>query len=149
MAFKIPVLTCPQGILAWCLASSGWVSPGDTPAPSGVTRWPGDRQCKPRDPFPRSVLAEMPVMSSFVSLNDAGRQWQSCSAPGKAMARSASGLYLPVANNFISAMACGALNDAGLVRRRLSLEPVILQRLRSAGELPQLHWVFRRPRWWL
>ena len=55
------------------------------------------------------------------------------------------GLYLPtVANNFISAMACGALgfNDAGFVFLGagvfswLSLEPVILQRLRSAGELP-------------
>lgn len=55
------------------------------------------------------------------------------------------GLYLPtVANNFISAMACGALGftDAGLVFlgaglfSRLSLEPVILQRLRSDGELP-------------
>ena len=55
------------------------------------------------------------------------------------------GLYLPtVANNFISAMACGALgfNDAGLVFLGagifswLSLEPVILQRLRSDGELP-------------
>ncbi|AUJ81683.1 dicarboxylate transporter/tellurite-resistance protein TehA [Enterobacter cancerogenus] len=55
------------------------------------------------------------------------------------------GLYLPtVANNFISAMACGALgfNDAGLVFLGagvfswLSLEPVILQRLRIAGELP-------------
>lgn len=54
------------------------------------------------------------------------------------------GLYLPtVANNFISAMACGALgfHDAGLVFLGagvfswLSLEPVILQRLRSAGEL--------------
>lgn len=55
------------------------------------------------------------------------------------------GLYLPtVANNFISAMACGALgfHDAGMVFLGagvfswLSLEPVILQRLRSAGELP-------------
>jgi tellurite resistance protein len=55
------------------------------------------------------------------------------------------GLYLPtVANNFISAMACGALgyNDAGIVFLGagifswLSLEPVILQRLRSNGELP-------------
>lgn len=55
------------------------------------------------------------------------------------------GLYLPtVANNFISAMACGALgyHDAGLVFLGagvfswLSLEPVILQRLRSCGELP-------------
>ncbi len=52
------------------------------------------------------------------------------------------GLYLPtVANNFISAMACGALGftDAGLVFLGagvfswLSLEPAILQRLRSAG----------------
>lgn len=55
------------------------------------------------------------------------------------------GLYLPtVASNFISAMACGALGytDAGLVFLGagvfswLSLEPVILQRLRSSGELP-------------
>jgi tellurite resistance protein len=55
------------------------------------------------------------------------------------------GLYLPtVANNFISAMACGALgyHDAGVVFLGagvfswLSLEPAILQRLRSAGELP-------------
>ncbi|MDF3009073.1 MAG: potassium-tellurite ethidium and proflavin transporter [Enterobacter kobei] len=55
------------------------------------------------------------------------------------------GLYLPtVANNFISAMACGALgfHDAGLVFLGagvfswLSLEPSILHRLRSAGELP-------------
>jgi len=53
------------------------------------------------------------------------------------------GLYLPtVANNFISAMACGALgfHDAGLVFLGagvfswLSLEPAILHRLRS--ELP-------------
>lgn len=56
------------------------------------------------------------------------------------------GLYLPtVANNFISAMACGALGfqDVGLVFLGagifswLSLEPVILQRLRSSGELPE------------
>ena len=54
------------------------------------------------------------------------------------------GLYLPtVANNFISAMACGALgfHDAGwcsLVPGSFPAEPepVILQRLRSAGELP-------------
>lgn len=50
------------------------------------------------------------------------------------------GLYLPT----VAAMACGALgfNDAGLVFLGagvfswLSLEPVILQRLRSCGELP-------------
>ena len=55
------------------------------------------------------------------------------------------GMYLPtVANNFISAMTCGALGwqDAGLAFLGAggfswrSLEPVILQRLRSAGELP-------------
>ena len=55
------------------------------------------------------------------------------------------GLYLPtVANNFISAMACGALgyHDLGIlffgagVFSWLSLEPAILQRLRSGGELP-------------
>lgn len=54
------------------------------------------------------------------------------------------GLYLPtVANNFISAMTCGALGwqDAGLVFLGagvfswLSLEPAIQQRLRSGGEL--------------
>ena len=54
-------------------------------------------------------------------------------------------LYLPtVANNFISAMACGALgfNDAGLaflgagIFSWISLEPAILQRLRSTDELP-------------
>lgn len=56
------------------------------------------------------------------------------------------GLYLPtVANNFISAMACGALgyHDLGIlffgagVFSWLSLEPAILHRLRSAGELPE------------
>lgn len=56
------------------------------------------------------------------------------------------GLYLPtVANNFISAMACGTLgfHDVGLlflgagVISWLTLEPVILHRLRSAGEMPQ------------
>lgn len=55
------------------------------------------------------------------------------------------GLYLPtVANNFISTMACGALgfNDAGLVFLGagvfswITLEPAIVQRLRSGGELP-------------
>ncbi|WP_434641416.1 dicarboxylate transporter/tellurite-resistance protein TehA [Klebsiella sp. I138] len=73
--------------------------------------------------------------------------WQSAGLwrgkhPGEA---TTPGLYLPtVANNFISAMACGALgfSDAGLVFLGagifswLSLEPVILQRLRSDGELP-------------
>ncbi|OAT52997.1 TehA family tellurite resistance protein [Kluyvera georgiana ATCC 51603] len=54
------------------------------------------------------------------------------------------GLYLPtVANNFISAMACGALgfNDVGLVFLGagviswITLEPAIVQRLRSGGAL--------------
>jgi tellurite resistance protein len=71
------------------------------------------------------------------------------------------GLYLPtVANNFISAMACGALgfNDAGLVFLGagifswLSLEPVILQRLRSQANCPPRcgpRWVSSwRQRWW-
>ncbi len=70
------------------------------------------------------------------------------------------GLYLPtVANNFISAMACGALGytDAGLVFLGagvfswLSLEPVILQRLRSSGELRHCghHSAFSSLlRWW-
>lgn len=75
----------------------------------------------------------------------------------------APGLYLPtVANNFISAMAPAArfgYTDAGLVFLGagvfswLSLEPVILQRLRSSGELPAvlrtslgiLNWLRR---WW-
>ncbi len=57
------------------------------------------------------------------------------------------GLYLPtVANNFISAMACGALgyHDLGIlflgagVFSWLSLEPAILHRLRSEGELPAM-----------
>ncbi|WP_312686311.1 dicarboxylate transporter/tellurite-resistance protein TehA [Kosakonia sp.] len=55
------------------------------------------------------------------------------------------GLYLPtVANNFISAMACGALgfNDVGMlflgagIFSWLSLEPTILSRLRNLGEMP-------------
>lgn len=55
------------------------------------------------------------------------------------------GLYLPtVANNFISCMACGTLGfqDLGYlflgagVLSWLSLEPAILHRLRSRGELP-------------
>lgn len=54
------------------------------------------------------------------------------------------GLYLPtVANNFISAMACGALgfHDLGImflgagVFSWLSLEPAILHRMRSHGEM--------------
>lgn len=56
------------------------------------------------------------------------------------------GLYLPtVANNFISAMACGALgfHDVGLlflgagVISWITLEPSIVHRMRTAGEMPQ------------
>ncbi|MEO3738943.1 dicarboxylate transporter/tellurite-resistance protein TehA [Kosakonia sp. WA-90] len=55
------------------------------------------------------------------------------------------GLYLPtVANNFISAMACGALgfNDVGILFLGaglfswLSLEPAILSRMRNLDEMP-------------
>ncbi|CSG37129.1 potassium-tellurite ethidium and proflavin transporter [Shigella sonnei] len=100
--------------------------------------------------FPHSVLAEVrhPVLFSFgVVVQLAYAAWQTAglwrgSHPEEA---TTPGLYLPtVANNFISAMACGALGytDAGLVFLGagvfswLSLEPVILQRLRSSGELP-------------
>lgn len=82
-----------------------------------------------------------------VALQLAYSAWQSAGLWRGSHPRDATtpGLYLPtVANNFISAMACGALgfNDAGLVFLGagifswLSLEPVILQRLRSDGELP-------------
>ncbi|PZT65606.1 dicarboxylate transporter/tellurite-resistance protein TehA, partial [Escherichia coli] len=99
--------------------------------------------------FPHSVLAEVrhPVFSFGVVVQLAYAAWQTAglwrgSHPEEA---TTPGLYLPtVANNFISAMACGALGytDAGLVFLGagvfswLSLEPVILQRLRSSGELP-------------
>lgn len=87
------------------------------------------------------------LFSVGVVLQLAYAAWQSAGLwrgkhPGEA---TTPGLYLPtVANNFISAMACGALGftDAGLVFLGagifswLSLEPVILQRLRSSGELP-------------
>lgn len=87
------------------------------------------------------------LFSTGVCMQLAYAAWQSAGLwrgqhPGDA---TTPGLYLPtVANNFISAMACGALgyNDAGMVFLGagifswLSLEPVILQRLRSNGELP-------------
>ncbi|RRE15859.1 Tellurite resistance protein TehA [Klebsiella pneumoniae] len=71
----------------------------------------------------------------------AAKRWAMAGNPREA---TTPGLYLPtVANNFISAMACGAgifRCRTGVPRRRgllwLSLEPAILQRLRSAGELP-------------
>ncbi len=70
------------------------------------------------------------------------------------------GLYLPtVANNFISAMACGALgfNDVGILFlgaglfSRLSTEPAILSRMRNSRmrclRLSVRRWAFRwRPR---
>ena len=67
------------------------------------------------------------------------------------------GLYLPtVANNFISAMACGALGftDAGLVFLGagvfswLSLEPAILQRLRCRRRCAPRWGSNWRLRWW-
>lgn len=87
------------------------------------------------------------LFAAGVTLQLSYSAWQSAGLwrgrhPGEA---TTPGLYLPtVANNFISAMACGALGwpDAGLVFLGagvfswLSLEPVIQQRLRSAGELP-------------
>lgn len=96
-------------------------------------------------PWLRSL--SLVLFSLGVVLQLAYSAWQSAGLwrgqhPGEA---TTPGLYLPtVANNFISAMACGALgfNDAGLVFLGagifswLSLEPVILQRLRSDGELP-------------
>ncbi|HHG8774408.1 TPA: dicarboxylate transporter/tellurite-resistance protein TehA [Raoultella planticola] len=87
------------------------------------------------------------LFSLGVALQLAYSAWQSAGLwRGRHPAEATTpGLYLPtVANNFISAMACGALgfSDAGLlflgagIFSWLSLEPVILQRLRSDGELP-------------
>ena len=108
--------------------------------------------------FPHSVLAEVrhPVLSSFVSLFPATtmlvaigfvpwfRPLAVCLFSFGVVVQLAYAAWPTVANNFISAMACGALGytDAGLVFLGagvfswLSLEPVILQRLRSSGELP-------------
>lgn len=96
-------------------------------------------------PWLRSLSLVLFSLGVVLQLSYSARQsaglWRG-QHPGEA---TTPGLYLPtVANNFISAMACGALgfNDAGLVFLGagifswLSLEPVILQRLRSDGELP-------------
>lgn len=96
-------------------------------------------------PWNRSLA--LVLFSTGVFLQLAYAAWQTAGLwRGKHPAEATTpALYLPtVANNFISAMACGALgfNDAGLaflgagVFSWLSLEPTILQRLRSTGELP-------------
>lgn len=130
-------------------------------------RFPWSVRQEIRHPVASSFVSLIPATTLLVSIAFAGwyrplslalfaagvtlqlcyAAWQSAGLwrgkhPGEA---TTPGLYLPtVANNFISAMACGALgfNDAGLaflgagVFSWLSLEPVILQRLRSNGELP-------------
>lgn len=98
-------------------------------------------------PWYRPLALALGLFSVGVVIQLAYAAWQSAGLwRGKHPEEATTpGLYLPtVANNFISAMACGALgfHDAGLVFLGagvfswLSLEPVILQRLRSAGELP-------------
>lgn len=124
--FGIVLGTIGMGF-AWRYASQVWQ----------VSHWLGDGL----------VILAMCLFSFGVVVQLAYAAWQTAglwrgSHPEEA---TTPGLYLPtVANNFISAMACGALGytDAGLVFLGagvfswLSLEPVILQRLRSSGELP-------------
>lgn len=97
------------------------------------------------EPYLRTLAIGLFAFGALVQLAYAG--WQSAGLwRGRLPATDTTpGLYLPtVANNFISAMACGALGyqDLGIlffgagVFSWLSLEPVILQRLRSGGELP-------------
>jgi len=97
------------------------------------------------EPYFRFLAAGLFAFGALVQLAYAA--WQSAGMwRGKLPAADTTpGLYLPtVANNFISAMACGALgyHDLGIlffgagVFSWLSLEPAILQRLRSGGELP-------------
>ncbi|CAI1538927.1 Tellurite resistance protein tehA [Serratia proteamaculans] len=97
-------------------------------------------------PWWRSLAVALFVVGALAQLSYAA--WQSAGLwrgthPGEA---TTPGLYLPtVANNFISCMACGALGyqDLGLlflgagVLSWLSLEPAILHRLRSQGEMPE------------
>lgn len=97
-------------------------------------------------PWWRSLAVAMFTVGAVAQLSYAA--WQSAGLwrgthPAEA---TTPGLYLPtVANNFISCMACGALGfqDLGLlflgagVLSWLSLEPAILQRLRSHGEMPE------------
>ncbi|QKJ85104.1 Tellurite resistance protein TehA [Paramixta manurensis] len=96
-------------------------------------------------PWFHSLAVGMFILGATAQLNYAA--WQSAGLwrgkhPNEA---TTPGLYLPtVANNFISAMACGALgyHDLGLlflgagILSWLSLEPAILHRMRSAGEMP-------------
>jgi tellurite resistance protein len=97
-------------------------------------------------PYLRTLAAGMFVFGAIVQLAYAA--WQSAGLwrGSHPHTDTTPGLYLPtVANNFISAMACGALgyHDLGIlffgagVFSWLSLEPAILHRLRSAGELPE------------
>lgn len=97
-------------------------------------------------PWWRSLAVALFSVGAVAQLSYAA--WQSAglwrgSHPAEA---TTPGLYLPtVANNFISCMACGALgyHDLGLlflgagVLSWLSLEPAILHRLRSQGEMPE------------
>lgn len=97
-------------------------------------------------PWCRSLAVALFSVGAVAQLSYAA--WQSAglwrgSHPAEA---TTPGLYLPtVANNFISCMACGALgyHDLGLlflgagVLSWLSLEPAILHRLRSQGEMPE------------
>ncbi|MDW5498244.1 dicarboxylate transporter/tellurite-resistance protein TehA [Pseudomonas lundensis] len=97
-------------------------------------------------PWWRSLAVALFSVGAIAQLSYAA--WQSAglwrgSHPAEA---TTPGLYLPtVANNFISCMACGALgyHDLGLlflgagVLSWLSLEPAILHRLRSQGEMPE------------
>ncbi|MFD3249808.1 dicarboxylate transporter/tellurite-resistance protein TehA [Rahnella aquatilis] len=96
-------------------------------------------------PWWRSLAVVIFIVGSVTQLSYAA--WQSAglwrgSHPQEA---TTPGLYLPtVANNFISSMACGTLgyHDLGLlfmgagVISWLSLEPTILHRMRSQGEMP-------------
>jgi tellurite resistance protein len=132
-----------------------------------VVRFPYSVLTEMRHPFASSFVSLFPATTMLVAIGvtpwcrplsvglfSAGVATQLCYAAWQSAGlwrgqhpneATTPGLYLPtVANNFISAMACGALGytDTGLVflgagvLSWLSLEPVILQRLRSAGELP-------------
>jgi tellurite resistance protein len=96
-------------------------------------------------PYLRPLAVGMFAFGAVVQLIYAS--WQSAGLwrGGHPQTATTPGLYLPtVANNFISAMASGALgyHDLGIlflgagVFSWLSLEPAILHRMRSVGELP-------------
>lgn len=146
-------------MLIWSLLTAAFIT--------RAVRWPHSVLSELRHPVQSSFISLFPATTLLVAMGFVPwcrplalvlfglgvtlqlgyAAWQSAglwrgSHPAKA---TTPGLYLPtVANNFISAMACGALgfHDAGYVFLGagvfswLSLEPVILQRLRSAGELP-------------